>query len=99
MGAMKELMVRHQEQLEDARGFLVHTGTLEQCEFHGYTFDGDGDLERVWPIAMSERKKGDHGRVPWAADLEAREFTDLLKRAYQDNCGDGCYACNKNEAE
>jgi hypothetical protein len=35
------------------------------------------------------------GPIPWAADMAAREFTDLLKEAYESNCGDGCGRCAK----
>lgn len=100
MGRAKEAQMIHDENLTSATSFLVSVGTLNQCEHHGYYFDGDGDLERLWPIAMGERKKGDNGSVAWAGDLKAREFTDLLKEAYEDNSGvESCMACDKIERE
>lgn len=95
MGRAKEAMMEREDSLGAAVDFLVSVGTLDRCEFHGYTSEGDGDLDRLWPIAMGERKKGLRGRVPWAANMEAREFTDLLKEAFEDNCGAECYGCNK----
>ena len=95
MGAQKHAMMEHQDNLAVATEFLVSVGTLQRCEYHDTVFEGDGDLERLWPIAMGERKKGTSGRVPWAAAMEARKYTDLLKEAYEYNCADSCYSCDK----
>jgi len=95
MGRAKEEMMQREDDLAAATGFLVQIGTLQECDGHGTIYEGDGDLDRLWPIAMAERKKGDGGRVPWAADMKARDFTDLLKSAFEENNGDECYACAK----
>jgi hypothetical protein len=44
---------------------------------------------------MADRNRGGNGPIPWAQELEAREFTDLVKQAYENNCGDGCGYCDK----
>lgn len=46
---------------------------------------------------MADRNRGANGPVPWASDMEARKFTDLLKEAYEGHTGDGCGYCAKNE--
>jgi hypothetical protein len=97
MGIAKEEMLKREGLRAAAVHFLVHVGTLQQCEYHeDVVFEGDGDLNRLWPIAMGERNKGKQGRVPWAEDMKPREFTDLLKEAYEENCGpDSCWSCDK----
>ena len=101
MGRMKEAALAHEESLMTAASYLVSKGVLEHCEHHDETFGGgffelDGDFYRN---AMADRKRGDHGPVPWAADMEAREYTDLLKEAYETYVGDECGRCAKIRAE
>ena len=95
MGRNKELLMERQENEILATQFLVSIGTLEKCEIHDMVYDGDGDLDRVWPIAMGEKKKGSSGQVSWGANMQTREFTDILKQAYEQNCGEECYLCEK----
>ena len=99
MGQAKIAMMEHQDNLATATEYLVSVGTLRTCEFHELVFDGDGDLSRLWPIAMGERNKGSNGRVAWAADMKAREFTDLLQEAYEQNCAESCGLCDKWKKE
>ena len=101
MGRVKEAMLEHEGNLALAADYLVQKGLLEQCEGHGQIYGGGyWDIERdFWRNAMADRNRGDHGPIPWAADLESREFTDLLKEAYEANCGDECYPCAKIMAE
>ena len=98
MGRTKEAMMEREDNLNAAKAFLVEIGTLKECEEHGYIVGGDDDLQRLWPIAMGERKRGANGRVPWAAAMKAKDFTDLLKEAYDDSCGD-CIGCDQRERE
>jgi hypothetical protein len=97
MGRAKEAMMEHEENLSAAAAYLVDKGILEECEAHGEIFGGGFfDLENdFWRNSMADRNRGDRGPIPWAADMEAREFTDLLKEAYESNCGDGCGRCAK----
>ena len=99
MGGAKRAMMEHQDNLATATEFLISVGTLQTCEFHELIYDGDSDLNRLWPIAMGERKKGSNGRVAWAKDMEAREFTDLLKEAYEQNSAMSCGLCDKWKRE
>ncbi len=101
MGRAKELMIEHQENIARAAAYLVHVGRLEQCEIHGEIYDGGFfELEsEFWRDAMADRNLGYNGPVPWAADFEGREFTDLLKQAYENYCGDCCGFCEKNAAD
>lgn len=73
---------------DSALAFLLELGALSECEIHGYTEGGDVTLDDIWPRAMAERNKGSAGFVPWAAKMDARDFTDLLKSTYDDNSGD-----------
>lgn len=99
MGMAKNAMMEHQDNLASATEFLVSVGTLQKCTYHELVYDGDGDLGRLWPIAMGERNKGSNGRAPWASDMKARAFTDLLKEAYELNSPDSCGLCDKWERD
>jgi len=97
MGGMKDLMIEHQENLAAAASYLVTKGHLDHCEYHGEIFGGGWTLDDdFWRSVMADRKRGNNGPIPWAASMEAREFTDLIKRAYEDHAGDGCGYCAKN---
>lgn len=96
MGAAKHDMMEHEENLARAANYLVEKDLLERCDSHGQIFGGGWDLESdFWRNAMADRNRGDDGPVPWAADMEAREFTDLLKAAYEEHNADECYSCAK----
>lgn len=55
--------------------------------------------EDFYRRAMTDRNRGDHGPVPWAAELGAREFMGFLKEAYEEHCADECAFCAKNMAD
>ncbi|MEX0404059.1 hypothetical protein ABGN05_00105 [Aquibium sp. LZ166] len=101
MGGAKEAMLRHEEDVAMATSYLVSKGALEKCEYHGEVYGGGmWDLEGdFWRNAMADRNRGDRGPTPWAAAMGAREFTDLLKEAYEDHCGDECGYCAKHRDE
>ncbi|WP_027991909.1 hypothetical protein [Sinorhizobium meliloti] len=101
MGRMKEMMLEREGNLALAADYLVQKGVLEKCEHHGEIFGGGyWDLEpEFWRNGMADRNRGASGPVPWAAEMEAREYTDLLKEAYEDHSGDGCGYCAKNMAD
>ncbi|MCV2873848.1 hypothetical protein OEZ71_16235 [Defluviimonas sp. WL0050] len=77
--------------------YLVSQGKLEQCEVHGGIYDGGfwGLEADFWRFAMADRYRGDCGPIPWAAEPEAREFTNLIKEAYEEYRGDCCAYCAK----
>ena len=100
MGVLKRAMMEHQDKQAVATDFLLSVGTLQSCKYHEHILlEGDCDLDRLWRIAMAERKKGSNGRVPWAAKMKARDFTDLLKEAYEQNVAMSCGLCDKWERE
>lgn len=101
MGRAKHAMMEHDENLGQAAVYLVRQGKLEQCDNHGEIYDGGFfELESdFWRFAMADRNRGDSGPIPWAAGMEAREFTDLLKEAYEAHAGDCCGYCAKNAAD
>lgn len=101
MGGTKDQMIKHEEDLAAATGYLVHTGNLKRCEHHDEVYGGGGwDLgEDFYRYAMADRNRGDRGLVPWAAPMKTREFTDLLKEAYEDHPADSCGRCDKIMAE
>ncbi len=101
MGRAKQAMLEHEENRAAAAAYLVRKGVLEQCEIHreihsGGSFDLEPDF---WRNAMADRNRGDHGPVPWASAMEAREYTDLLKQAYENHSGDVCGYCEKNRGD
>lgn len=96
MGRAKEGMIRDQEHQHLAAAYLVSQGVLKQCPVHHEIYGGFMDLEDdFWRNAMADRNRGKNGPVPWAAELEAREYTDYLKSAYEDHFGDECGFCAK----
>lgn len=96
MGRAKQAMMEHEDDLAAATAYLVQRGVLEECEAHGEVYGGFFDLEEdFWKKAMADRNRGDNGPIPWAIGMKAREFTDLLKEAYEDHFGDGCGYCAK----
>ena len=100
MGRAKEAMLLQQEQLDLALDYHVRVGTLERCEPHAVTYGGGWDLEPdFWRNAMADRNRGENGSIPWAAEMEARAFTDLLKSAYEGVWGDRCEHCAKIMAD
>ena len=87
-----------EEQVAVAASYLVKIGWLQECEDHGVTYGGgEWDLESdFFKRVMSDRKKGQAGPAPWASQMESREFTDLLKEAYDSHPGDCCESCAAN---
>ena len=101
MGRAKNAMIEHDENIAAAAAYLVRIGHLEACQVHGEIYGGGyWDLEEeFWKKVMADRNRGDNGPIPWAAEMEAREFTDLIKEAYETYTGDGCGYCAKVMAE
>ena len=101
MGGAKNAMLEHEGNVALATAYLVQRGNLERCEAHDEVFGGGyWDLESdFWKFSMADRNRGENGPVPWAAEMEAKEFTDLLKEAYDTHSGDGCGRCAKIMAE
>lgn len=100
MGRAKAQMMEHEDNLNAAAAYLVEKEQLVQCDIHDEIYADNFEIDPdFWPIAMSDKKLGENGPVPWADGMPAREFTDLLKSAWENHCGDGCGYCEKNAAE
>ena len=101
MGRAKEMMIEHDQNLAQAANYLVSIGHLQKCPYHDEIYGGaDWDLESdFWRNVMADRNRGENGPVPWAIGIEAREFTDIIKEAYEEYCGDECGRCAKQMAE
>ena len=100
MSYHSEKMLLQENNLQMAAEYLADLGRLERCEAHGTIFGGAAwDLEaEFYKQVMYDRNRGFNGPVPWAADMKAREYTDLLKEAYESHPGEACFACEKNMA-
>ena len=101
MGRAKEAMMEQEHNTHLATAYLIDKGLLSKCEIHEEVYNDDYfDLEDdFWRAAMADRKRGNNGPIPWAASMEPREFTDLLKETYENSFGDGCGSCAKNAAD
>lgn len=100
MGRAKAAMMEREDNLNAAASYLVQKDQLVECEIHGEIYSDNFEIDPdFWAIAMADRKRGENGPIPWAQDMPAREFTDLLKSAWEDHCGDNCGYCAKNAAE
>lgn len=96
MGRAKAQMMEHEDNLARATEYLVQKGLLERCEAHDEVWGEGWDIEpEFWRNAMADRNRGINGPVPWAVDMQAREYTDILKEAYESHTGDGCGRCAK----
>lgn len=100
MSYHSEQQIRQEENRQMAAEYLADIGRLERCEAHGTVYGGAvWDLEDdFYKQVMYDRNRGANGRVPWAADMTAREYTDLLKEAYESHPGEACFSCAKNMA-
>jgi hypothetical protein len=99
MGCAKEAMLKREEGLGSAVDYLISVGKLESCELHDEIYsDGSQCLEpEFWASAMTERKRGKNGSIPWASDLADQYFIGLIEEAYERNIGDSCGQCDRNE--
>ena len=95
---MDDQRLEHEGNIAQASAYLVEIGRLEECEAHGVYFGGGHwDLEDdFYKQVMNDRNKGAAGPVPWATDMPARKFTDLLVEAYKIHVGESCNYCAKN---
>lgn len=66
---------------------------------HVLVVDPEPKRRRFYRFAMAGRNQGDDGPVPGAAELEAREYTDLLEEAYEEHAADECGWCAKHRDE
>lgn len=91
MGGAKDEMIRQQELYQAALGVLVKAGTLEECEYHeGTYFEGSGDLTAAYKLANY-----DISQQGGAEPSDRREFTDTIKKAYEENSfATRCERCN-----
>ena len=101
MGQMKNWAIEHDEMRGAATDYMVSVGELKRCEYHDEVYGGANfDLEgSFYARAMNDKKKGINGPVPWADGMAPREYTDLLKEAYEDHPADSCGRCDKIAAE
>jgi hypothetical protein len=101
MSGIKDIMMKHEDDLAMATSYLVRLGMLESCDAHGTIYGGGAwDLDQTfYKQVMGDRKHGANGPVPWAAAMKPREYTDLLKEAYEEHCGEACFACEKNMSD
>lgn len=100
MGGSKNGMMERYDRLMLATEYLVRKGVLKQCEVHHDLYEGNVDLDKdFWRYAMADKKRGVNGPVPWAEELEAREYTDLLTEARDSSFGDECGYCAKNNRD
>lgn len=99
MGSAKNAMMEEHENQQAAIRYLVEEEVLSECPAHGYVGEGNMDMDNhFYARAVADFKRGVEGRVPWAAKMEQRQFTDYLKSAYDDNNGD-CIGCANNERD
>lgn len=101
MGFHKQQKLEQDDSERMAAEYLADIGRLDRCEAHGTIYGGAvWDLEEdFYKQVMNDRNRGANGPVPWAANMTAREYTDLLKGAYESHAGEACFSCEKNMAD
>ncbi|MGN2385522.1 hypothetical protein ACTACB_03695 [Pseudomonas syringae] len=70
----------------------VEAGTLQECENHDGTFYADSD--DVDESIELGKKKFASGELEGSFS-SANEVEEAIRSAYQENCGDGCYSCER----
>ena len=73
---------------------LRNAGVMKECEFHDEVYlEGSGELEDAYKLANSRITKGD---IALPAGTTRRDFTDLIKEVYADECAAAeCYLCSR----
>ena len=92
MGITKRCVEDEEALRQQALSLLVEVGALEECEIHSGTyFDGNGDLEAAYRLANARITSRE---VELDDDMSRRDFTDIIKKAYEENYVlDECPAC------
>ena len=88
MGGMKRLMEYEEKKLQWAKGILIETGALGECELHGEITDNldPGGVEEAIELARAE---------PFDDQMTPVEAENLINEALT-NYSDECGYCAKN---
>lgn len=94
MGAVKQMMAERDQLERCATALLVEVGALRECPGHeGLFFNGGREVEDAYKLANSRITRGLVDLPSWAS---RREFTDVLKKTYEEySIGDECAWCAK----
>ncbi len=92
MGQAKRLMEEQEHQRGIALQIAVEAGTLQECENHDGTFYADSDdVDEAIALGKKKFAKGElEGSFSSAGEVE-----EAIRGAYQENCGDECYSCER----
>jgi hypothetical protein len=83
---MEEQEAIRQQALE----VCIEAGAIDECEYHeGIYFSGDEEVQEAYKVANAKITKGQIG-LP--KRMSRRDFTDLIKGAYDENAAS--YCCN-----
>lgn len=93
MSIVKRELEQREELSDLALGVLTEAGVLEECEDHpGVYLDSGEDIEEAYRLANS---KITSGNIVLPTGHSRRDFTDIIKNAYSNNCADECNSCLK----
>jgi hypothetical protein len=90
----KRLMEEWQHKVAVGKGIAIDAGVLAVCEIHEIVYDGGVEIERAYMLGNARFTAGKLNEV----FADRRDLTDAIKKAYEENCGDGCWICQKNAA-
>ena len=93
MGIMKHVLDEQDWLRRLAIAVLCTAGVMKECEFHDEVYlEGSGELEAAYKLAHSSVTTGE---ILLPAGTTRRDFTDLIKEVYADECAAECYFCSR----
>jgi hypothetical protein len=72
----------------------IDAGVLAVCEIHEIVYDGGVEIDRAYKLGNAMFTAGKLNEV----FADRSDMTDAIKKAHEENCGDGCWQCEKNAA-
>lgn len=92
MGQAKRMMEDQEHQRAVALNIAVEAGTLQECDNHEGTYLADSDdVEEAVALGKEKFSIGELEGV----FTSLSEVEDAIRSAYQENCADECYSCEK----
>lgn len=93
MSSIKRHMEDQEALRQEALDVCIAAGTIEECENHeGIYYSGDEEVQEAYKLANTQISRGD---IKLSGDMKRRDFTDLVKKVYEESSASHC--CNRCE--
>ena len=94
MSQIKRYMEEQEQKVAVGKRIAIEAGVLTVCEIHEIVSDGGVEIERAYMLGNAMFTAGKLSET----FTDRRDMTDAIKKAYEENCADGCWQCQKNAA-